>query len=239
MANTSFHLTWHAFGRPKHGHSPEEYEDAFAGDPESGRFAVADGASESAFAGSWARILVKAYVKVPGSWSNWLPAARKRWRTKVDGQNLSWYAETKFQEGAQATLLSVAFTDAGWHAQAIGDSCLFHVRNNDLVRSFPISRSADFTNQPALLCSRPRGTTKLKSKRPNIKGDWQPHDSLFLMTDALAQWFLRKVEDGKKPWQELREIGSNEDFGRWVDKQRQTGLMRNDDVTVVWIGDKS
>jgi hypothetical protein len=238
MANPQFNLTWHAFALPKHGHKPEEYEDACAGDPERGRFAVADGASESAFAASWARILVTAFVKVPGSWSDWLPAARKRWRTRVEGRDMPWYAETKFQEGAQATLLGVAFAEANWHAKAVGDSCLFQVRNNNLVRSFPISRSADFTNHPALLGSRPRGTTRLKSKRQHIKGDWQPHDKLFLMTDALAQWFLRKVEAGGKPWQELREIGSNEDFARWVNQQRQTGLLRNDDVTLVRIGSK-
>src|SRR5262249_44305113 len=132
MANHSFNLIWHAFQQPKNGHTAEEYEDACAGDPERGRFAVADGASESAFAGSWARILVKAYVKVPGSWSAWLPAARKRWRTQVEGKHLPWYAETKFQEGAQATLLGVAFAEGVWHAQAVGDCCLFQVRGNDL-----------------------------------------------------------------------------------------------------------
>jgi len=42
---------WRALGLPKRGHSAEEYEDAFAGDPKVGRFAVADGASESSFAG--------------------------------------------------------------------------------------------------------------------------------------------------------------------------------------------
>ena len=62
-------LTWQSFFLPKRGNAAEEYEDAFAGDPASGRFAIADGASESCFAAAWAKIVVESYVKTPGSWS--------------------------------------------------------------------------------------------------------------------------------------------------------------------------
>ena len=55
MPSQPSRLQWQSLSLPKRGHSPEEYEDALAGDPRSGRFAVADGASESSFAGLWAR----------------------------------------------------------------------------------------------------------------------------------------------------------------------------------------
>src|SRR6266404_6244133 len=50
-------LSWHAFAVPKRGNSTEEYEDAFAANPNAGRFAIADGASESSFASLWAKLL--------------------------------------------------------------------------------------------------------------------------------------------------------------------------------------
>ena len=51
---------------PKHGHTAEEYEDATAEPVAAGdgtvRVAVADGATESAFAGAWARTLVEEFL---------------------------------------------------------------------------------------------------------------------------------------------------------------------------------
>src|SRR5437879_1758144 len=113
-------LVWHTFHLPKRGHSPKEYEDAFAGDLNAGRFAVADGASESSFASAWAQILVRAYVSKPGPWPKWLPAARKRWRSRLNQVDLPWYAQTKLEEGAYAALLGVHIEGKTWHAEAVG-----------------------------------------------------------------------------------------------------------------------
>jgi hypothetical protein len=238
MGNGAATLAWQSFHLPKQGNTLDEYEDAFAGDPESGRFAVADGASESAFAGTWARILVLGCVQVPGPWSGWLPAARKRWRTRVEGLPLPWYAETKFQEGAFAALLGVAFKKRSWQAEAVGDSCLFHVREEACKASFPLGQSSEFNNRPHLLGSRGRGTTQLRSKRQQLQGDWQPGDVLFLMTDALAQWFLKKVEQRRQPWKDLNGLRTSDQFAQWVDQVRRLGDLRNDDVTLVRIQER-
>src|SRR4051794_29142331 len=89
---------WRALRLPKRGHTPEEYEDAFAADPALGRFAVADGASESSFAGQWARLLAEGFV-APGArpWrgADWLTAPRRRWAAEVLPLPLPWYAEAK------------------------------------------------------------------------------------------------------------------------------------------------
>ena len=53
---------------PKRGHSADEFEDAFAFDPAAGRYAVADGASESSFAGLWARLLVEGFIRPKPGW---------------------------------------------------------------------------------------------------------------------------------------------------------------------------
>jgi hypothetical protein len=239
MADAPFSLAWQSFHLPKQGHTAEEYEDAFAGRPAEGRFAVADGASESAFAGDWARLLVKAYVRVPGPWSAWLSGVRKRWRCQLEGRDLPWYAEAKIEEGAFAALLGIAFQPGHWRAEAVGDCCLFQVRGNRLRLAFPVSRSRDFTNQPHLLGSQRRRDAGPRTKRRRREGDWQSEDALYLMTDALAQWFLKAAEDRRRPWIALQDIQTSDYFAGWVEQLRGAGEVRNDDVTLIRIQEKS
>ena len=69
------------------GNRPEEYEDASDADPATGRFAVADGATEKRFARLWARLLVEEFVqhpeKEPQSWTDRLPALQAKWQVAV------------------------------------------------------------------------------------------------------------------------------------------------------------
>jgi hypothetical protein len=230
-------LAWEMFRVPKSGHSADEYEDAFAGNPACGRFAVADGASESSFAAVWARILVETFVAQKGPWSRWLGAARRQWADQTLGRDLPWYAESKRDEGAFATLLGMSFRRNGtarsltWQAAAVGDSCLFQVSRSKLRVAFPVQCSADFDNHPALLCSQERAPTKIKRRR--LTGRFRQNDRLYLMTDALAQWFLSRVEKGDKPWDELDQLRDQESFGRWIDELRHAKEIRNDDVTLI------
>ena len=73
------------------------------------------------------------------------------------------------------------------------------------------------------------------------QGDWRPGDRLWLMTDALAQWFLVQVEAGDKPWlclDPLLHPASDEDaaqhaFSAWIESLRAARQLRNDDVTLL------
>jgi hypothetical protein len=237
-------MSYRSFCLPKRGNSAEEYEDACAGDPRSGRFAVADGASESSFAGLWAKLLVGGFVhkqaRPPGQ-SSWLAPLQQRWAQEVDSLELSWFAETKREQGAFATFLGVVLKPAddsrsgAWSALAIGDSCLFQVRDDALLKAFPLTRSTDFGNQPRLLGSRPAnpGHDQLQER-----GRWHAGDRLLLMTDALAQWFLHRIEQGQKPWRALEHmLAENQDATPdvWIEKLRDQDGLRNDDVTLILI----
>ncbi|HEX5272936.1 MAG TPA: protein phosphatase 2C domain-containing protein, partial [Gemmataceae bacterium] len=214
---------------PRRGSSADEYEDAWAAEPAAGRFAVADGASESSFAGLWARLLVEGFVRpAPG----WLAAARQSWAASVDGRALPWYAEAKRDDGAYATLVGLVVADGRWHALAVGDACLFQVRGDCLLASFPLGRSADFGNRPRLIGSRPFAEAETHAEG---RGEWEAGDRFLLMTDALAQWFLRRHEAGERPWQELGALSEGERFAEWVDERRRGDGLRNDDVTVVMV----
>ncbi|HEX3148555.1 MAG TPA: hypothetical protein VHR66_10755 [Gemmataceae bacterium] len=223
-------LHWRSFLVPKDGHTPEECEDAVAGDVDLGRFAVADGASESFAAGEWARLLVDAFV-FTGPVKNWLTRPREDWSKAVTGQAVSWYAEEKFTLGGHATFLGLTtrMTDDAieWGAVAVGDACLFHLVAGACLSSFPLGRPADFNTSPALVGSK-GGTPAWKTAR----GFLRPGEALLLTTDALAQCLLTTAEDRAFAGPGLLCLDEDDDFALWVAAQRMGGKLKNDDVAL-------
>jgi Stage II sporulation protein E (SpoIIE) len=242
MSQRESDLFYRSFATPKKGNSDEEYEDAFAGDAVTGRFAVADGASESIYAGEWAAILCDMFVADPAVAENipkWQTTVQDQWLdlvNKVAQTARPWYVEEKLQDGAFATFLGLTIGEAAagnphtWRAWAVGDSCLFLIHGDDLKLAFPVEKSAGFGTRPELIGSRQRSPVTAAS----IDGTLASGDCLLLMTDALAQWFLAQHEAGHKPWQELLRLTS-ESFPAWVDLQRQKRRVKNDDMTLVAI----
>ncbi len=235
----------------------EDYEDASASkcndqlEIQSVYAAIADGATESAFAADWAKIFVRAYVKEP--FTN-IPDLQlrteqlsKRWQSIVQRRPLPWFAEEKVRMGAFSTLLGVQIVEdsknanqtGNWSAIVIGDSCLFQVRGNSLIESFPISRPSDFGNAPTLLSSNLSKNKTVWNKVTLKSADWRAGDMFLLLTDALALWFLSQHELNEHPWKIL--IGFVEDnnpaesFTAWVEKERASSKLKNDDVTLVCI----
>ncbi len=235
--------TCRAHALPKAGSSIREYEDAWAcqEDPGSGtwRLAVADGATESSFAGLWASMLVQAYAQ--GKWQPGtgngadLEDLRQRWQGAVSVRPLPWYAEEKLRAGAYATFVGLAVGGAAgtrrWRAVAIGDSCLFHLRGGRLVRSFPFRAEGDLPLRPQAICSGLAADTVLAE----AEGEWRPGDSFLLMSDALAHWCLGKAERRGRPFPTLLRLADAgpREFARWVAVRRRTGQLRNDDVTLL------
>ncbi|MBI3410233.1 MAG: hypothetical protein HY040_17975 [Planctomycetes bacterium] len=227
-------FTLKAFQLSKEGYTPDQCEDAFALDPVRRRFAIADGASESYAAGDWARRLADGYVQQDGPWNGWLRTARGAWLANFQDQELSWFAETKLQEGAYATLLGLEVQAEGtWQAESVGDASLFQIREDRLVRAFPMLRASDYSNRPDLVCSRARDDDDILPLC--LIGDWRLGDCIYLATDALALWFLTVHERGGRPWREWREIRTPDAFAECVRRERRAGIMRNDDATLVSI----
>jgi hypothetical protein len=59
------------------------------------------------------------------------------------------------------------------------------------------------------------------------------------MTDALAEWTLRRNEEDKHPVEEIAtlfdEAATPDTFATWVEERRGRQGLRNDDVTLVII----
>lgn len=232
---------------PKRGNTAEEYEDACwprdlcSGPCAAFRCAVADGATETSFSGLWARLLVRAHGRgrlTPRGLPEALRPLQREWRRRVSATPLPWYAEQKADQGAYAALAGLTLTapcsgrGGGWHALAVGDSCVFQLRGGGLVATLPVACSADFTSRPALLSSDAAANEGLAGRLTAVSGEWAPGDTFYLMTDALAQWFLHNIEDGRRPSPLPREPRAAV-FEEWIGDLRARGEIRNDDVTLV------
>ena len=246
------------FWLPKAGNRPDEYEDASrvrypqrigASSRGSARIAVSDGATESAFAREWANILTDAFVALPPnlcglneeSLNTWLALAQERWHAGVPWDRIPWHGETKARAGAFATLLGLTIgasqdnsQQLSWQGIAVGDSCLFVVRDDRLLLSFPLYDATQFDNNPPLICSNPANANWLWKETYLARGECAAGDLFILASDALACWFLAQNADGKKPWDTLMTLDSSR-WKAWVEEARRSGSMPNDDTTLVII----
>jgi hypothetical protein len=251
------------FELPKGGSKPTEFEDACyveavsVGDGEVDtpevRIAIADGASEGLFAGRWAGELVRRFVGVErDTFADTLREVVLDWERSVaeyiadrtaSGVPVQWYEEQGLERGAFATLLVLCLSTLDhdpargvWSALALGDTCVFHVRDEEVVTAFPVSLSTEFGSRPRLLPSRPRDVDRVTSWLEVYEGDWRAEDTFYLATDALSAWFLGEIEAGGRPWETLRDLGTADaplGFAEWVEAMRAEGAMRNDDVTLI------
>jgi len=230
-----------SFQLVKAGNADAEYEDAVALDAERARFAVADGATESAFAGLWANLVTRGFVDAPPGQpaKDWLSERQTEWRQAVPWDSLPWYGRAKAATGSYCTFLGLGFAlspdedEIPWRAMAVGDCCLFHVRGLELMRSFPMTQSSDFGNRPRLMGSVPGVCPRLPRGLKGLRGHCLPGDLFVLATDALGQWCLTALEAGEPPWPTLRDLQTQDQFAGWIGFLREQGHLRNDDVTLV------
>lgn len=241
---------------PKSGNTTDEYEDAFypARDGEYGgteaRFAVADGASEGMLSGQWAQILVRSYCRMvgPGDLSALLKRAQQSWqewrqhyldeRARQD-RPVQWFEEPGLEKGAFSTLLGLTLSEgdgAGrWEALALGDSCLFQIRAGDLMAAVPIDDAQAFGSRPYLIASHPARNNGLLDFVHYAGGTWESGDQFYLMTDALAHWFMTACEADAVPWRTLQAAATSAApaFQTWIASLKMDHLIRNDDVTLL------
>ena len=235
---------------PKAGNTPAEYEDAaFVQRSFSGvRLALADGASAAVFAGAWARMLARTFARRP-FWT--VAALRYRaqklgqfWRWQHAQLELPWYAEQKLADGAAATLIGVTITlpaqraaAGSWQSLAVGDACLFQMRDRALVQMHPDLNPAEFGNAPALVYSVAARNHRLARGLAVAAGSWRMGDTFVLASDALAKWIRTHVDSGQGALQSLyalaAEPAAESAFSQWALQEQGAGRLKNDDHTMV------
>lgn len=235
----------------KDGTPPEDNDDAVAADPRRGRAAISDGACESGFSKVWSRVLVDEYVRnfsgPTNAWAEWLENAQRQWCEELKGVRIPWYGQEQFERGAFATFLGVIVEKSGptirYHAEAVGDSCLFHIRGDECLLSFPLQKSDEFDVVPNLVGSRSPLDEIVRNRATSINGELQSGDSLLLMSDALAQWSLAEAESDRQPWRDIVDLVlggcTDEAFDEWVARLRSDRGLHNDDVTLMLVRDQT
>ncbi len=245
---SSVHANVRSFVLQKEGNSVEECEDTIDFSLESRRFAVSDGATESVFSDFWSQNLVRQFLSgsefpTADNFQDWLVPVQEEWKNQIDWDNLPWFTEQKIKYGAYAAFAGIEFSsrtqlDEGreslfFKAVAVGDCCMFQIRDDSLIHSFPIKDSHAFDNQPHLLSSSPGGNPHLQNQVFNLSGNCLPGDKFILASDAMACWFLSQFEAGERPWETLEFLNEQIDFEVFVMTQRHEGWLKNDDTALM------
>lgn len=228
----------------KHGQSIRDCEDAVAVDVAHGVLAVADGASSSFGAGSWANALAAGFVEAPpaalsiGSFSTWLDHARESWAAVAEHATVGsdgWWNEEGARRGAFSTVVGAVIVASGDQravtVMCLGDSCAFvltgEIGDRVMKRSLPYDDAQQFGSHPSLLGS--------MAARRHDEPTWttipvSPGDVIVLASDAVAEWLL----GDPRRCGLIDEIEPTTIASRLVD-ERTSGLIVNDDLTLAVI----
>jgi hypothetical protein len=242
-------LAARSFALAKDPECPQQNQDAFQVDAARGIVALADGVSSALFSRQWAAILAAAAAAdfpdpgQPDDFARWLAEQRAAWSAQIDTTSLAWFQKAKLPAGAFSTLLWIRVSPSdgdepgafgAYHLQghAVGDTCLFHARHGEILRTFPLQTAAEFEASPAAL-----GSVDL-NRDQNVQFHrldvaCYNEDLLVLCTDAIAEWAIRSAESGSPPnWEQYWDM----DCSQWqaeIGELRQSRQMRYDDATLL------
>ena len=195
-------------------------------------------------------------------WATWLDYPHQRWIAGVEAMqqalkaansNLAWVYNNNVMERrpAASTIVALEFFDqqqdaatpAGtrWEASIVGDSCLFHLRDQKLT-SYPNLASTEFGKFPLALRSYPAENLAKLPEAQIVYGTAQPGDVFILATDALAKWIAtcweERTEDYGREWVKLLDMAQPQEFADFVHGHRANGdpmPLEEDDTTMVVI----
>ena len=232
-------LRLRSFATAKQGNRLADCEDAAAASEQRGRFAIADGASQSWAARDWARLLTERWLDFPAAaetLGDWVSDAQAAFDDLDQTGGADVPAYLRAQRSTRQGVAHATFVGASVELEptpliqmaSIGDSCGFVVREQALVASVPAEVEAlVFDSTPSLVMScgpmpRPVQTAEV----PALAGD-----RCYLATDALAEVLRDAHLAGTPLWERLDAL-SGPSFLDLVEELREAG-MENDDVALV------
>jgi len=207
------------------------------------KFSISDGVSQSFFPKIWSEILVSQFVeRTDLKESELIKVCQTEWQKRIDElvslPETKWFTKSQYnrKDPALATFVGLQFfeKEKKWSASALGDSFLFFVPNGfkdyqkELVKLSSKTEPIVFDNFPDYLTS--IGDTH--KGRPKEKSGNLRNGTFYLMTDALAEWFIKEGENaiGKiTVWQ------SQADFERFISQAIEENQMTNDDCAILCI----
>ena len=224
----------------KSGFEVSECEDWIASDEQNCRFAVADGATEAFDALNWAQRLANNWVRsnaalTPEAFQELVTNEGLELHSSWKQLTLSWYAEEKARKGSFAAFVGVELdlrNDApAWKAIALGDACLLHCRNGELITSLPLSNSASFNSAPILVASDPAIYKSNEQSLVIESGSCENNDLLFLVSDAAAAWYLERFEQNN--FSDVFQSHDRHSAAEFFENERRAGRIKDDDIAVM------
>lgn len=219
--------------------------DRYAYDISKNKFAISDGVSKSFFPKIWADVLVSNWVNVDWKSDNeYIGYCQSEWLKQVteivNKSDSKWFTKNAFnrREPGLATFVGLRFFERNkkwfWKANALGDSFMFFVpeKVQDFSKACIVLSSKKepitFDNFPDYLSS----IGNIHKGEKHFKENPLSPGTFYLMTDALAEWFLKGQDNaiGKiSVWQ------NQKDFERFVDEERFNEKLGNDDSAILII----
>ena len=225
---------------PKDPQHPELNEDAWLANDAGQRWALSDGASESYDSRAWALALVARYVEDPAVDAAWVERATQAYTSSVDVSLLSWAKQAAYERGSFGTLLGVELAPNGADLEVlvIGDSLAVHVRNGQVLGSYPFQDPASFANRPQLLSTLPAANAFVREPdfvTRNSSRTWavEPGDHIYLMTDAVGQWLLEELSGEPGSLGTVEQLKDPGQFDTLVLSLRAGRRLKLDDSTLV------
>lgn len=203
------------------------------------RFAISDGVGQSFFPALWAEKLVNSFVS-GHKIENFVGEAQSHWRLDLEKiiDNSKWYVRNEFkkQSPALGTFIGLQLLpeENNWVVHVLGDSFLFFLSkdwnnfDNQVIKISSRTEPIIFDNYPDYYSS----TGNHKGKQATIPIPLE-EGVFYLMTDALAEWFLNGKKDAVHELDMLD--GNYETFLEFVNKERNSGKLKDDDTTLLII----
>jgi len=213
------------------------------------KFAISDGVSKSFFPDIWAELLVESFVTRKGKIDMFdfdsYNEIQLKWEKKVEEivnkPTQKYYVRNFFMQGrsAAATFIGLHFFNSHqkieWEAIALGDSYLFfvpaYIKNINLnlkeVTHLSSKTNFEFNNFPDYFDSR----NEMSKGKINYKRHELRPGTFYLMTDALAEWFVKQKQEAIN---EILEWQTQGDFEKSINRLRKYNIQ-NDDSSILII----
>ena len=235
------------FTASKLGESVDSNEDSFKVSLAPLTIALSDGSSRSFKPKKWSSALVSS---LSGSQSLLKVSDIKKISQKVgklENDNLPWNLEEIRLRGSQATFmrLNLVAQEANFkiNCLSIGDSLLVlqstsdSKSSNSTTRSWPFETLQDFPNAPSVVSSIEPFLVRNSQRKQSFKVN--RYDFIYLMTDALARYWVEQNVVGKNIHQIFPFLCYQNDaqssFEVWAKESRTLGLVEDDDLTIIEI----
>ena len=235
---------------PKENENIDDCQDFYKCD-QRGRFAIADGASQSFYSNIWAEKLVAHFCKDPdineSNWEQWLRPIQKEWFSDInqrvekarEDNRPTWVTNQnrlKFGECATSTFVGLEFVDNKVKISVVGDSYLFILEEDKLSETYPkLACADDFGDRPEYFASDGKDNSFQPILESKVLEDTNSQKHFILATDALSEYIFKCHERNEEIFSTLLKFSKMEDFREFIFDARHSHKikLKNDDVALV------